>query len=563
MKSLRLHPIAFAQSGVMLGSILAIMIWIAVFFANGTFSNDAFADEKVAVEHPQVPDNHQAIIRRLRQHRHFNFKKATLEECTEDISKSLDMKIHFHESTLPIVNRPITFDSKEPISHANALQLVLRRVDLHKCGIVFDNKQLTIVKGEKYSGPTYRIHSMVGRSDISTATREREIDNLLRTVEPRSWSSESQTWIQPGESIFEIDAYQTHSVHETIRKQFHSLRYPPPSIDEDIQKLTFAKYLTDPKERKKVDTEAVIRRLRKKYPFESLSQRLAYEAAKKSDAPPKLSDETKEQLTKADVIFDQARKAKVSLWFVRSDTLRLLHEAEVEAFIARPGAGVSRVQPGPSYLLGSPPRSLPLASDEMIRFRDAAPVNLPATKNEAAARRFFLPSVKSLNQLHTKGQWLFLMPRSFGYIKSREQVAGFLSHGFAVPPPLIKPITRPEHRKDKEIWAMHRLELVSLLKHDKPVVYISRNLPNMEELKKVKTRALNSFEKSALQRLQNGDNVISQASLNRIEMIGSLRASKQCLQCHDVQRGALLCAFSYELLRDPQLDPKQHQHESR
>jgi hypothetical protein len=31
------------------------------------------------------------------------------------------------------------------------------------------------------------------------------------------------------------------------------------------------------------------------------------------------------------------------------------------------------------------------------------------------------------------------------------------------------------------------------------------------------------------------------------QMLGSLRAAKQCLDCHNVQRGELLGAFSYRL----------------
>lgn len=45
--------------------------------------------------------------------------------------------------------------------------------------------------------------------------------------------------------------------------------------------------------------------------------------------------------------------------------------------------------------------------------------------------------------------------------------------------------------------------------------------------------------------------MIAQATTNRIEMVGSLRAEEQCLQCHDAERGELLGAFSYELIRDP------------
>jgi hypothetical protein len=35
---------------------------------------------------------------------------------------------------------------------------------------------------------------------------------------------------------------------------------------------------------------------------------------------------------------------------------------------------------------------------------------------------------------------------------------------------------------------------------------------------------------------------------DRIRMVGSLRAGKNCLECHSVRRGELLGAFSYELV---------------
>ena len=177
----------------------------------------------------------------------------------------------------------------------------------------------------------------------------------------------------------------------------------------------------------------------------------------------------------------------------------------------------------------------------------------------AQTRRIALPSQQALSKLHTNGEALFLTPQSFGYVKSKREVAGFQEHGFASAPHLLSHISRPWYRKEKEFWAMHRLELVSLLKHKTPAVYISRSLPNMEELRNVKTRQLNSFEQTALEQLRDGEDVVTKASLNRIEMIGSLRATKACQQCHEVKTGALLGAFSYELLRDPQLDPEKHQ----
>jgi len=46
----------------------------------------------------------------------------------------------------------------------------------------------------------------------------------------------------------------------------------------------------------------------------------------------------------------------------------------------------------------------------------------------------------------------------------------------------------------------------------------------------------------ALDRLRSDD------APNRIRMVGSLRAGKDCMECHSVRRGELLGAFSYELV---------------
>ena len=103
----------------------------------------------------------------------------------------------------------------------------------------------------------------------------------------------------------------------------------------------------------------------------------------------------------------------------------------------------------------------------------------------------------------------------------------------------------------KEQWQIRRLELVSLLKHAEPAVYLSEHLPRMDELKKARTRPLGKFEAQALQSLQEGEDLVAEASTNRIVLMGSLRASKQCLKCHEQQLGTLLGAFSYELQRQP------------
>jgi hypothetical protein len=97
------------------------------------------------------------------------------------------------------------------------------------------------------------------------------------------------------------------------------------------------------------------------------------------------------------------------------------------------------------------------------------------------------------------------------------------------------------------------LELVSLLKHDVPMVYVSDHLPRMDELEDAKTRSLSPFERKSLARLREGEDLSVDATVNRISMVGALRAAKQCTECHQVKRGELLGAFSYELERQPSL----------
>lgn len=89
-----------------------------------------------------------------------------------------------------------------------------------------------------------------------------------------------------------------------------------------------------------------------------------------------------------------------------------------------------------------------------------------------------------------------------------------------------------------------------MLKHDRPMVYVSKNLPNMNELRDAPVRELDAFEQQALTSLIEGEDLVTDVQPGRIRALGSLRAMRQCLQCHEVERGTLLGAFSYEFLRD-------------
>jgi hypothetical protein len=71
----------------------------------------------------------------------------------------------------------------------------------------------------------------------------------------------------------------------------------------------------------------------------------------------------------------------------------------------------------------------------------------------------------------------------------------------------------------------------------------------MDELRDARTRPLDVFETGALAALRRGEDLVTQATEACLRLLGSLRAAKQCLDCHDARRGDLLGAFSYRLRR--------------
>ncbi len=81
----------------------------------------------------------------------------------------------------------------------------------------------------------------------------------------------------------------------------------------------------------------------------------------------------------------------------------------------------------------------------------------------------------------------------------------------------------------------------------------------MDQIATVPHRPLNDFEFAALPKLAAQEDVVVDQKTNQIQMLGALRASKTCLECHQGQRGKLLGAFSYELtpIADPSENPNE------
>lgn len=282
--------------------------------------------------------------------------------------------------------------------------------------------------------------------------------------------------------------------------------------------------------------------LRESYPLESMTDRLAYET-ESSPAGSKLlplSDDVEKQL----VAFEQRLDSNTRRYMLES-----LHSRTQNQFVLARGFG--------NFRMGS-------VRKEQIELPDAEPIRLPeppdaddeydphsvddrppsvAEKNTEKNAVESSPSENQLQSIHRSGLNEFLDGERMGYVKDRAHVAGFQPHGFFKEPDSFSQI------RNVQQWQMTRLELVSLLKFAEPSVYASRDLPQMDQLDDAPRRPLDAFERAALNRLRHEEDLMIDDEINRVRMLGALRAGKDCLECHRVARGTLLGAFSYELHR--------------
>ena len=133
-----------------------------------------------------------------------------------------------------------------------------------------------------------------------------------------------------------------------------------------------------------------------------------------------------------------------------------------------------------------------------------------------------VPTQKELEQFHRADQIAFTDPWSFGDVKDRDHVAGFIPHAFMYQPVVGDPANsypRAYDRNDERgvphssRWKIARLELVSLLKFDRPAVYVSDHLPRMQDLADAQTRPLTAFEQQGLASLRAGEDLITHLGL--------------------------------------------------
>jgi hypothetical protein len=262
------------------------------------------------------------------------------------------------------------------------------------------------------------------------------------------------------------------------------------------------------------------------YPVESLASRLANEKTFVDQRRSKDQARNEKLLKELDASNDNMEWRFKS----RSIMLRRLHESTVMDFVNSPGFGVSRMifEPNKRRLKLDEAEALPFAEPWSVAKNDGvAPPRKPSQTSQ--------PESKKLNDLLRESIFDFVNPAGFGYVLDREHVRGFQPHHFHAFP------------ETGTTWQVQSVDLVSLLKHDPPAVYVTSNLPRMQDLAGAPTRPLDAFEQRALSRIFEGKELESQLGETILRMMGPIRAFKQCLSCHEVEHGDLLGAFSYRL----------------
>ncbi len=269
--------------------------------------------------------------------------------------------------------------------------------------------------------------------------------------------------------------------------------------------------------------------VQRQIPIVSLADRLSYE-------PANAVAETSTAPLPAEIIepFDELelRELKASRFRrIGWENLHAMHTSVVREFMYVQGFGIGRMFRMDGRYFTRPSRSYPVPqpSGDYVPLASASGDSQPA------------PSALDQWEFHRAGLVDFFDGERLGHAKHRNHTVGFEAHRFTDGFDSSQAIGEPA-------WKLNRLELVSLLKHERPRVYVSENLPNMDELREMPTRPVTPFEASAVEQLRRDQNLVTEADGNLLHMLGAIRASETCLKCHNVQHGHLLGAFSYELV---------------
>jgi hypothetical protein len=223
-------------------------------------------------------------------------------------------------------------------------------------------------------------------------------------------------------------------------------------------------------------------------------------------------------------------------FYSRQYHLKGLHSKSVESFIKSPGFGVSRMFfPNPARIDSLEPQSIPFNGEFTVNREWENTLNYWGKGD----------SLVEAPRYHFDQLTDFVHPQTYGVELEPDQRIGFIPHAFHFQPGNIL------HGDDQ--WKLNQLQLISLDRFEDPVAYVLDHLPRMDQLADiaVETRPLNNFESKAMKVLsKEGYELHSEIIENELFAVGAILAVESCLQCHSVDRGTVLGAFSYRFDRD-------------
>ncbi|MBL8855005.1 MAG: hypothetical protein JNK57_13650 [Planctomycetaceae bacterium] len=246
-----------------------------------------------------------------------------------------------------------------------------------------------------------------------------------------------------------------------------------------------------------------LQEMRAEYPMVDVSRRIA-RLQRPNRVSGDLPQETIEFQNQLNLYFDENLKLDLN---TPMSQLKLVHDAQFERFVRSPGFGGMRMNP--KIIRYNPKRML---AREGVS---------PSFAHAFAYRDFFDRSTLGL------------------LTEDQKHYVGFKPHSM---------YNAPESVRLTQQFELEKLELIGMLLHETPIVYVTNILPNMETIAAgvIPTRELTRFESRSLERLTSGETLVIDANSEVLRMVGALRAIDQCTDCHQVDSGQLLGAFSYE-----------------
>lgn len=148
-------------------------------------------------------------------------------------------------------------------------------------------------------------------------------------------------------------------------------------------------------------------------------------------------------------------------------------------------------------------------------------------------------------------KWTSLTAMHADYIEAFVHSDGF---GMRRVTPMMQLMQSGELRLDNQRLRVEDVQMIGIAKHDPPVIQQGGMLKfqhgdqGLGFLPEAAQRPLNAQEVDAVRRLRAGERIVSLPASGAVSAVGPIRATADCLRCHQSKKeGDLLGAFVYTL----------------